>query len=291
MEMKSMLGAIVCVILVMAVVVPIVSSVGTVTGDFENDTDYYYVKAPLANTPDFTITYNSSTNGATYTSGTDTVNIARVVGLPLFWSESDEKGFRFSTSGSINLTTPTGNITNVTQITVSNGAASYLRSGSDEPTSLTIEGDLWHIAKTGDFGAYKSFKANANAQLYSYNTVGMDLSGSNHFVRVYTHGTVESPIVGYAYDFTGSADKTSTTALTMVYTTGNDGLLNVSGAKLTVDSTTNSSPDMWFIAPVGYTIDGGSTGGIINTLVGIIPVLLVVGIVIGIAAAIMWRRS
>lgn len=289
MEIKSMLGAIVSVILVMAVVVPIISGLGTVTGDFDNQTEFYFTKATLEETPDFTITYDSNTGGATYTEGSTTLAIPRTVGLPLAFSIDDNKGFKFPTASSSNklaVVTPVGLFSDVTEIKVESGAMTYTRSGGS-PTNFTITGELWHITKDADMGAYQTFETNTDSEVYSFNVINV----LENNLRLYTEGTAAAQTTAYAYSSTSSTEVTDTTTLALNYTVSNGGSLYVTGGTITIGDNSEERTDLWFIAPVQYQGQAVSENGIVNTLVGIIPVLLIVGVVIGIVASMLWRRD
>ena len=288
MEMKSMMGAIVSVILVMAVVVPIISGLGSVQGDFDNNTSYYFAKAPLEEVPDFTISCDSE-GVTTWTSGSTTMNISRAVGLPLVFSIDNNKGFKFPTAstGKIAVVTPTGLFSDVVEIKMESGQLSYTRSGGSA-TNFTITGDLWYITKTGDYGAYQSFKTNQSSEVVSFNLI----NSLSQNLRIYTEGTVTSQTTAYAYVTTGEAHEvTDTTTIALTYTISNGGVYNVTGGTIMMGDDSDPRTDLWFIAPVEYTGTEVSDNGIVNTLVGIIPVLLIAGVVVAIAASILWKRD
>lgn len=288
-EAKNMVGPIVAVVLVMAVVCPIIAGMGVTSADLDNSTELYAAKDP-ASSLSMTIAFNADTGGATFTYGGETFEVPRLATLTL--AAGGDFGFRYAASASskIALYAGTSLTSGITSATFENGTITYTRDGG-EPMTREITGDVWHIAKTGSYGVYNTFNANANSEVFVFFAAAHGPSGNTVNLNLSASGTPRSLEVSQAGIVNGS-NVTSLTTVSAAYTETTGGVITVTALDVDYNGVEGSYSGAWFFAPVTYEMEGfDEDGGIVGTLVNIVPILLIVGIVISIVAGIMWKRD
>ena len=290
-DAKAMLGPVVAILLVTAVVCPIIAGMGITNATLDNETSIYAAKDP--STVALTIAFNDTTGGATVTYDGATFEIARTAGLTLAANES--WGFRFAAAQSSKIALYSGStlVSGIETITFENGSYTYTKA-SAEPVTASVSGNVWHVAKTGDYGLYNSFNANADSEVFLFMAMSHGASGSTVNMNFIASGTAKSLTVSSAYTMgTNGTEITSTTTAAPVYTETTGGVISVTGVTVTANGYTDSySTTQWYFAPVEYSQTGyNEDGGIVGTLVNIVPVLLIVGVVLSIVVTIMRKRE
>lgn len=293
-EFAMLIGALV---IVLAVCVPIMGQFAaqqtdTETVDRTNATQYYAAKSAPA-TASITIAYDTETQIAAFTANGQQydVEFGGNTSFPLI--TSGIYGLKFGSSGDIRLYTNGAIVQNITAVSIAEGVLSVTRGSTT--TTYNLTDDVWYVAQSGSYGIYSAasgFYVNKSSQIVANNFVFQFYNASKS-LRYYATGTAQQMQVGAAYSSTttsSATDVTSETTLDYVIAAESSGYLKVTGIHMTSQGIEKTIINGWFIAPVHYSAEV-STPNMMSTLVGMAPVLLVVGLLMSVVAIMMRRED
>lgn len=280
MKIPQLAGVIVTsmviILVVVSVLIPIIQESDTTTYVESENTGQDYLMSKGDATYSVTVTVTSvGDSSATYSIGSESKTITGEDTVVWIW---DNGIATLRATGAIvatkNVAANAMSLTTANDYFEFNGAGTFTvkkNVGEDNESSRTSP-YTWamHPDASGEWGAFTmDFNASKASSFYVVSTNTNFLSSSVGY------GTVGNMtlLVGH-----------STEAATFDVTYTDKGVYNtVSGC--TVSQTVNSSSvtvaPFVFIAPMDYT-SGTSDGGIVNTLLGIVPVLIIVGIVMAV---------
>lgn len=285
-EIAMLLGALV---LILAVCVPIMGQFADQQSDTETvqrtNTTIYHVTKAAPQSAALTITYDTDTGGATVAIGSAQVQVEYLSGLPLLITGI--YCLKFSGSGDLRLFTDSNIVQSVQSVTVAAGSMEVVR-GTTTQTTTTYEltEDVYYIAPSGAYGLFTTFKANADSPIL-LNWFFSSFSGSRS-VRGWATGTYADGMdVHEAYSSVSSSattDVTDSTTISYLIATPGHGCVTISGFHLSSMGSEGNKTDAYFVAPLAYT-EEETTETMVGTLVGIAPVLLVVGVIVAIVVS------
>ena len=264
---KGVIGAVVLIVVVVAVAIPIISGLDNASGENAGETARYdaggsHLIAAGADgvTVDGVTVANPS--ATTYIVIADTLNVS------------------MSTAGALTLTTVSGTTYATTtmasgsSLSLANGTASYTASSGGDATVYTYTKAFVYDAN-GAWGAYSGATIKA---LGSTTVTAFAASGTQMGFADVRGGTMTDAT---AYTISSSTATAQTiTAVTSGYVENEDGTVSYT-APMTLTYSGGTISATTVLAPVSYGIENQEA---INSMIAVVPILMIVGIVLAVVA-------
>lgn len=289
MDTKTIIGAVVAVIMLTAVVVPLTSALGTAYS-LETNSDGFWKMNVLDEADGVTVTAGE---GGAYTINDESFTISEASGWTVY---TDKLALNFTSSGigAVDLTGANNSMA-ITSVVFENGTATITTSGSSTVT-ISDNSYLCIPDKDGKYALYQTtntFKVEKGTALYGIARPSFTTEPATSVTMSYTisdDGISNIRAVTSDMSSHGTADITATAAITSygdsTYSTGTVSFTLNSGGTTYTSSTVTGL----ITAPIQYK-SISENDSIVNTLVAIIPVLLAVAVVIGIVTAAIIKKE
>lgn len=296
MEFGKLTGAVlvgvIMIVIVMVVVIPVLGSASyNILGN--NTPDSYANEVPETAVITWTAT------GYTMNDEAITWDVSKILLV------SDSIAIQRNVSALVvyNFDTPTDSGPTST-VTISSGAFSYTTGGNAK--TGTISGTAYYLgSETGTMGVYnsESFSIDQTATLTGFNNITVRNGSDSINIRGVVTGTVDSLAYGGALTLTSGvyAATTGTATVAMnsnsvtepnekIYTVASKSTLNVSYVDdgTTYTGASDTAGATW-VAPLQFT-QVTASGGAIESLIGIAPLLMIVGVIIMIIGMAAFRN-
>lgn len=290
--MKAVIASVVLIAIVMVVVIPVLQE-ASYEAMGKNSPDAYANEVPAAATFTWTATgYTMNDEGITFDANkvffvSDDIAIQRNAAAFLVY----------------NFDTPAdGGVTS--SVSIAAGAISYT-VGSAAKTA-TITGTAYYIgSETGTMGVYNSgsFNIDQTDSMTGFTNLNVKNGSTTINLRGTITGTVENLDYGGVVVMSGgtasAATGTATVEMNSNSITEPNSKIYAIASKSTVNVTyvddgttytgTNDSAGMTWIAPLEFT-QVTASGGAIESMIGIVPLLMIVGIIIMLVGMAVLRR-
>ena len=269
----AIVAIVVMVIVVVTVAVPIISSLDSATGENTGETARYDVGGShtiAVGSDGVTIDGDAITNPSTttYILIADTLNVS------------------MSTAGALMLTTVSGTTYATTTIasggslSLANGTASYTATSGGAATTYDYS-KAFIFNESGKYGAYSgaTVKALGSTTVTAWVASSTQMGMADVKAGQLTDAT--------AYTISGAtATEQTITAVTSGYTENEDGSVSYT-APMTLTYSDGTISATTVLAPVSYGLAGQES---VNSIITIIPVIMVVGILLAVVGAFLYYR-
>lgn len=269
----AIVGVVIMIVVVVAVAIPIISGLDNATGENTGETARYDVGGShtiAVGSEGVTIDGDAITNpsATTYIVIADTLNVS------------------MSTAGALTLTTVSGTTYATTTIasggslSLANGTASYTATSGGVATTYDYT-KAFVYNEAGKYGAYSG----ATVKALGSTTVTAWVASSTQMGMADVKGGELTDATAYTISSTTATEQTIT-AVTSGYTENDDGSVSYT-APMTLTYSGGTISATTVLAPVSYGLAGQES---VNSIIAIIPVIMVVGILLAVVGAFLYYR-
>ena len=269
----AIVAIVVMVIVVVTVAVPIISSLDSATGENTGETARYEVGGS------HTIAVGS--DGVTI-DGDTIANPSATTYIVI----ADTLSVSMSTAGALTLATVSGTAYATTTIasggslSLANGTASYTATSGGDATTYDY-GKAFVYDETGKYGAYSG----ATIKALSSTTVTAWVASSTQMGLADVRAGELIDATAYTISSSTATEQTIT-AVTSGYTENDDGSVSYT-APMTLTYSGGTISATIVLAPVSYGLAGQES---VNSIIAIIPVIMVVGILLAVVGTFLYYR-